>query len=148
MHLLNLVAILTLGTMIGVEFAVSAFINPTLGKLGDAAETEATSLFAQLLGRVMPFWYAFCLLLLLAESLLHRQTPGFTLLMAASAIWVAVIAATLLWLVPINNRIARMPSGGYSSELRSLHRRWDWLHRGRVLLLAVALVCLLLALPV
>jgi uncharacterized membrane protein len=148
METLDLVTIMIAGILIGVEFAVSAFVNPVLERLEPEAEADSTRLFARLLGKVMPFWYVSCLILLIIESILRRQMPGACWLVTASAIWSGVILGTILWLVPINNRLAMMPAGGYSAGLRSLHQRWDWLHRGRVLLLVVALVCLLLALRV
>ena len=148
MEALDIVTIVSAGMLIGVEFTISAFVNPILGRLDRRAEAEATRLFAQVLGRVMPFWYGFCLLTLVAESLFRRQTSGFTLLTAASALWAAVIALTLLFLVPINNRIAKMDADGYGDELRRQHRRWDRMHRGRVFLLFVAFVCVLLAISV
>lgn len=148
MEALDAVTILSSGMMIGVEFAVSAFVNPILSRLSPGAEAEATRLFAWILGRVMPFWYGLCFLLLVAEALLRMHRPGLGLLVLATGIWAAVIVLTILFLVPINNRIARMPSGGYDEELRWQHKRWDWMHRARVLLLIVAILCFLVALPV
>lgn len=148
MKLLDMATTLSLGLLIGVEFAVAAFVDPILVRLSHAAEAEATQLFARVLGRTMPFWYAFSFLLLIAEAVLRTHEPGFELLIVASAIWAVVILLTILFLVPINNRIAKMPFGAYNSDLQKQHRRWDWMHRGRVLLLIVAIVCFLAALPV
>lgn len=148
MELLDSVAILSVGTLIGAEFAVSAFVNPILGRLSQGAEAEATRLFAILLGRVMPFWYAFCFLGLLAESALRFRKDGFALLALSSAIWMAVILLSVFVLVPINNRIAKMRSDDFDVELRRQQKRWNRLHMGRVFLLVVAIVCLLHAILV
>lgn len=140
---LDIVTITCVGLMIGTEFAVSAFINPILEQLGNAAQAHATRLFARKLGTVMPFWYALGFLLLIAETITARQHPGMAFLAAASLIWAAVIVLTLMLLVPINNRIANMDSGAFTDTLRREHAKWDALHRLRVLALGVAMICLL-----
>jgi hypothetical protein len=73
MMILNIVTTVCIGLMIGTEFAVSAFINPTLWKLEDRAQMDAIRLFAAKLGLVMPFWYGLGLLLLLAETFVMRH---------------------------------------------------------------------------
>jgi uncharacterized membrane protein len=143
-EILDIAATICIGWMIGTEFAVSVFIGPVLEKLG-AAKAKATSLFAQRLGTAMPFWYALSLLFLIAETALRRHERGFTLLALATAIWVTVILLTVLLLVPINNRIAKLESENFSEKLQQEHRRWEMLHRGRVAALAVAMVCFCIA---
>jgi uncharacterized membrane protein len=147
MKVLDALTILSSGMLIGVEFAVSAFINPILSRLSRDAETEATRLFARILGQVMPFWYGLCLVLMTTDTLLRVHGPGFRLLVIASSIWATVIVLTILFLVPINNRIARMQPDGYGDGLRRQHERWDFMHRGRVLLLVVAMLCYLMSFP-
>jgi uncharacterized membrane protein len=142
--ILDIVATICIGLMIGTEFAVSVFVNPILAQLDEPAEADATRLFARKLGAVMPFWYGLSLLLLIAETVTRRQQPGVALLGAASAIWAGVILLTLLLLVPINNRIANMASNVFEEPLRREHKKWDSLHRWRVLALVVAMICLLM----
>lgn len=142
--ILDIVAILCIGLMIGTEFAVSAFINPVLKQLGDPAEAHATRLFARNLGTIMPFWYVLGFLLLIAQMIILWQKPGMAFLVAASAIWAAVIVLTLMFLVPINNRIANADSGGFTDALRREHTKWELLHRGRVLALSAAMICMLI----
>jgi uncharacterized membrane protein len=144
LEILDVAATICIGWMIGTEFAVSVFIGPVLEKLG-AAKAKATSLFAQRLGTAMPFWYALSLLFLIAETALRRHEHGFGLLALATAIWVTVILLTVLLLVPINNRIAKMESESFSDKLQQQHRRWKILHHGRVAALAVAMVCFCIA---
>lgn len=140
MRFLDILAILTLGLMIGVEFAVSAFINPTVCKLDDEPQARILSLFAAQLGFVMPFWYALGLLLLIAETILRRHTAAFTPLAAAASLWTLVILFTLAVLVPINNRIAKLQPTALPADWQRAHRRWDSLHRLRVALLLIALI--------
>src|SRR5579863_2667881 len=106
--LLDIVAIICIGLMIGTEFAVAVFINPILRKLGAREELRAIRLFAAKLGAAMPIWYVLSFLLLIAEAVLRRGETGYLMLIAAGAIWAAVIVLTILFLVPINNRLARV----------------------------------------
>lgn len=142
---LSVVTIVSIGMMVGTEFAVSAFINPILWQLEDPARGQAVRLFARKLGTVMPFWYAANLILLVGEMILLRNDAGFRLLGAAAGIWVAVIVLTLMFLVPINNRLAREDSSMTVEHAHREHRRWDAMHRARVLALAAAMVLLLVA---
>jgi hypothetical protein len=67
-HTLDLFTILCLGLLTGNELAVSLFVNPAIWKLNESAQAQALSLLARSLGKVMPIWYALCLVLLIAEA--------------------------------------------------------------------------------
>ncbi len=62
MLFLDVLTILCTGLMIGNELAVSLFVNPVIWQLEEGSQAKALSLFAGILGKVMPFWYALCLL--------------------------------------------------------------------------------------
>lgn len=141
-QILDIVTVVCIGLMIGTEFAVSAFVGPILEKLESSAKASATRFFARTLGTVMPFWYALCLLLLIGEAVVRRGEGAVMLLVAASGIWTAVILVTVLVLVPINNRVAKMGEGVFPQKLEREYRRWEMLHRCRVFALGVAMVCL------
>ena len=134
-----------IGLLIGTEFAVSVFINPVLRKLEERSQARAISLFAGRLGRAMPFWYGLSLLLLIVEAVVERHELGFSLLIVATAIWLAVIVLTLLFLVPINNRMMLLDAASFPKEAQREHERWDSRHRLRVMALVVAMICFLLA---
>jgi uncharacterized membrane protein len=146
MTILNLVTILSLGMLVGTEFTVSAFINPVLYTLDPEARAASIRLFAIRLGRAMPFWYAFNLVLLITHAALRHRQPPASLLNAAAALWATVIILTLIFLVPINNRMMRIDQSISNSET-SQHRRWETLHRFRIAALALATVLFLLSLP-
>jgi hypothetical protein len=135
----NIVTIFVIFLLIGVEFCVSAFINPVIRQLEAEPQAKALSLFARLLGGVMPFWYAACLLLLAVHAWLRRGTAAFPLLVTAAGLWLAAIVLSVAVLVPINNRLAARSSANWQQE----QRRWNNLHQLRVLLLAIAAFCLL-----
>ena len=143
--LLDILATLCIGLLIGTEFAVSAFINPVLRRLDNYSQGEAIRLFARRLGRAMPFWYAASLLLLIVEAIVRRHQSGDGMLLLAGAIWAVVIILTLLYLVPINNRLIRMDSGAFDENAQREHQKWDSLHRARVLALCASMLCFLVA---
>jgi uncharacterized membrane protein len=145
MLVLDLVIIVCIGLLVGTEFSVSVFINPILSRLDESAQAAATRMFAIRLGKSMPFWYAASLLLLLAETFLRRHEPGLSLLIVASTIWAVVIILTILFLVPINNRMMQLDAGAFPEQAMRAHDRWDTLHRIRVLALMTSMVCFLLA---
>jgi len=145
MRLLDVVTIGCVGLLIGTELTVSAFINPIVWKLDGSAQISAIRMFAKRLGAVMPFWYVACLVLLIVETIVRRAQVSMALLVAASCIWVAVIGFTLLFLVPINNGLARMSPNSVAETARFQHRKWDRMHRYRVAALGTAMLCLLIA---
>jgi uncharacterized membrane protein len=143
--LLDVVTTVCIGLLIGTEFTVAVFINPILRKLEASEELRAISLFAAKLGTAMPFWYGVSLLLLIAELMSRHNESGFLLLIAASAIWAAVIVLTILFLVPINNRLTRVDPDAAVEPALNEHGRWDAMHRWRVAALTAAMVCFLIA---
>jgi uncharacterized membrane protein len=146
MHLLDTITITLVGLMVGNELAVSAFVNPAVWRLESGPQALGLSLLARSLGRVMPFWYSLCLTLFALESFLYRHQPALVPLLTATLIWVGVIVFTIGMLVPINNRIASLnpvaPTPGWKED----HKKWDSLHRIRILLLTVAFFILTYAL--
>jgi uncharacterized membrane protein len=143
--LLDIVSTICIGLLIGTEFAVSVFINPILRKLEPREQLGAIRLFAARLGAAMPFWYGVSLLFLIAEAVVRHGANGHLLLIAASAIWAAVIVLTLLFLVPINNRLVRADPDSAPERALTEHGQWDAMHRWRVATLTAAMICFLMA---
>jgi len=146
MHLLNIVTITCAGLMVGNELSVSAFVNPALRRLESAPHAQAASIFARSLGRAMPVWYGLCLALLALDSFLHLHQATLAPLLMAAALWVGAIILSVTALVPINNRIASLNTAAPAPGWERDHRKWDALHRVRVLLLMVALLIVVNAL--
>ena len=142
MHLLDTITITLAGLMVGNELAVSAFVNPALRRLDSGPQAQALSILARSLGRAMPVWYGLCLALLALESFLRRHQTTVAALLTSVVIWAGAIILSIGVLVPINNRIASLntaaPAPGWERE----HRKWDALHRVRILLLVVAVLVL------
>ncbi len=148
MNILNIATILCVGLLIGAELTVSVFLNPVLWKLDFAAQATAIPLFARRLCTAMPIWYIASLMLLLSETIIHRHESLVVLLGVATALWVAAIALSLLSLVPIANRMARMDADGWTESAQRELRKWDGLHRVRVAVLAVAMIFFLAGLGI
>lgn len=141
-HIIETLAIVITGLMVGVEFAVAAFANPVFARLPDDAFRAARGDGSRVLGKVMPFWYVGTLLVLAAAALVG-EGGGRWLCGVAAALMAAVVLLTVTMLVPINNRIARWPATGEVS--RGLAARWDRLHWLRVGVLVVLFVVLAIA---
>lgn len=146
MHLLDIVTITSAGLMVGVELAVSAFVNPALWRLESGPQAQAQSILGRSLGRAMPVWYSFCLALVALESFLRRHEAALAALVTAAVIWVGAIILSIAVLVPINNRIVSLDTAAPAPGWDRDHRRWDALHRIRILLLVIALLFLVSAL--
>jgi uncharacterized membrane protein len=146
MHLLDTITITFAGLMTGNEFALSAFVNPAVWRLESGPQAQGLSLLARSLGRTMPLWYGLCLALLALEAFLHRHQAALIPLLTATLIWVAVILFSIVMLVPINDRIASLNTAAPAPGWKHDHKKWDSLHRIRILLLAVAVFALTWAL--
>lgn len=146
MHILDTITITFAGLMVGNELALSAFVNPAVWHLESGPQAQGLSILARSLGRVMPVWYALCLALLALESFLHRHQAALVPLLTATMVWAGVIVFTITMLVPINDRIASLNPATLAAGWNHDHKKWDSLHRVRILLLAGALFALTYAL--
>jgi len=137
MHLFNMTTLFLVVTLVGVEFSVSAFVNPAAWRLDAGPQLKMLSRFAFVLGRVMPVWYPVCTVLLGIQTWLHWHASGRRLLLAADAIWVAVSVASIFLLVPLNSRVSEG-----AADWQRIHRIWDRRHRVRIAALVLAAVLL------
>ena len=59
MHLLfNMATLFVVLTLVGVEFSVSAFVNPAASRLESESQLKMLSHSALVLGKVMPVWHS------------------------------------------------------------------------------------------
>jgi uncharacterized membrane protein len=145
MEILNVVAIMIAGLMVGCELAIAAFIHPTLDKLPDEAHQPAASALARVLGTVMPFWYNLTFLLTLAEVVIQwRQSGRLPIwVVTSAALWILASAYSLIALVPVNNRIKSWEKSTPPADWKTYRRTWDMHHRWRVVLLTIAFALLI-----
>ena len=138
MHLFNVATLFLVLTLVGVEFSVSAFVNPAAWRLEPEPQLKMLSRLAFVLGKVMPVWYPVCGVMLGVETWLHWHMPGRWVLLAATAIWVLTSVATIFLLVPLNTRVAEG-----AADWQQSHRLWDTRHRVRIAALTVAAILLM-----
>jgi len=141
LEVLSVVAIIVAGLMVGSELAIAMFVHPTLDRLPDQVHLPAASALARAQGRVMPFWYILVFLLTLAEVVIQwRQSGRLPICIVISAVlWMLAILYSVIALVPINNRLKSNPP----PDWKMYRRRWDLLHRWRVVLLTIAFAFLI-----
>ncbi|HZC43455.1 MAG TPA: hypothetical protein VE195_04725 [Acidobacteriaceae bacterium] len=137
MHWFNMATVFVVLTLVGVEFSVSAFVNPAAWRLEPEAQLKMLSRFALVLGKVMPVWYPISTVLLGILTWLYWHTPGRAILLTADAIWILTSVASIVLLVPLNSRVAEG-----DADWQRIHRIWDRRHRVRIAALALAAVLL------
>ena len=135
-EVLNVVATMVAGLMVGSELAIAAFVHPTLDKLPDDVHLPVASALARVQGRIMPFWYILVVLLTLGGMGMQWHQSGRLPIWIATSVmlWACAIVFSVTVLVPINNRLKANPP----PDWKMYRRRWDLLHRLRVVLLTVA----------
>ena len=143
LHAFAIASTVCAGLLAGSELAVAAFFHPALYNLPEALHTRAAQKLARTLGAVMPFWYAASLVFAASLAFLVRGQPlVFELVCGAAACFCALIGATVLFLVPINNRIAAWDLAALPADWRRDRSTWDARHRARVAGLIAAFVLL------
>jgi uncharacterized membrane protein len=135
MHLFNMATVVIVLSLVGVEFSVAAFIDPAAWRLDPEPQLKLLSRLASVLGKVMPVWYPVSALLLGIQTWLSWHSPERGILLAATAIWVLASVGSILFLVPLNTRVAKG-----DANWQRIHRIWDTRHRVRTAALAVAAV--------
>jgi hypothetical protein len=104
-------------SLIGVEVSVSAFVNPAAWRLNSEPQLRLLSRLALVLGKVMPVWYPACALLLGIQTWLLWHTADLRILLVADALWVLASVGGIIFLVPLNIRIA-----AGDSDWQRIHR--------------------------
>lgn len=137
MHLFNMATVFLIVTLLGVEFSVSAFINPAAWRLEPEAQLIFLGGSAFVAGRVMPVWYSACALMLGLQTWLRWYASGRGLLLAADAIWVLIFVVSIFFLVPRYNRVLEGVA-----DWQRIHRIWDRVHRLRIVAVTIAAVLL------
>jgi uncharacterized membrane protein len=137
MHWFNIATLFVVLTLLGVEFSVSAFVNPAASRLEPESHLKMLSHSALVLGKVMPVWYLLSTLFFAIQTWLRWHTPGRAVLLAADAIWVLISVASIFVLVPLASRVAEG-----AADWQRIHRTWDRRHRVRIAAVATAAVLL------
>lgn len=143
--ILESVAVISAGMMTGNELCVAVFHAQFRG-LNERAQFDLGQKSAAVFGKFMPFWYAATLLLTAAAGYALRGTgPAAALADVSAALWLLSVLGTVLFLVPINSRVAGWDWDTRPADWAAVRQTWDTQHRIRVSLLFIALTCLALA---
>ena len=146
---LELVSLLVLGLMCGSELNVAAFGHPTLNRQPLETHILVRSSFAVMFGRVMPFWMTGSTLLnlLLLMPFVHLDRSAWRFAAVAFAIQAGAVVFSLIFPVPINNRIAKWTPQTLPRDWGAQEHRWDLYHSFRTvgLIVAFALLGLVMA---
>lgn len=133
MHLFNMATVIIVLSLVSVEFSVAAFIDPAAWRLDPEPQLKLLSRLASVLGKVMPVWYPVSGLFLVIQNWLSWHSSGRGILLTATAIWLLASVGSILFLVPLNTRVAKG-----DADWQRIHRIWDNRHRVRTAALAVA----------
>jgi Domain of unknown function (DUF1772) len=144
-EVLVVLTIVLAGLLVGTELSVALFLHQTLRHFPDDLHARARRDFAELFGRLMPFWYATVALLSVA---LTWRGPSFheasgQLLLASTVLWLLTIAYSILLPAPLNSRIAAWQLESVPSDWMAQERRWDTFHAIRMIILVAAFLCLI-----
>ncbi|BBJ45326.1 membrane protein [Streptomyces antimycoticus] len=138
--------IVVVGVMVGVEFAVAAFVNPILDRLPNDGGLDARSDGARVLGRVMPFWYIGSVVLGAVWAAVTWGDAGASFIAAGTLLLVLSVVMSVLLLVPINSRVATWSREGVPADWKQQVGRWDRFHYVRVGVIVLAFTLLAVAL--
>jgi uncharacterized membrane protein len=134
------------GVMVGVEFAVSFFLNPILNGLPGDNGLRARTHGARLGGAVMPFWYITSLVLVGVWAVAGWHQHGTGLVVTAAALLILSVIMSILLLVPINNRVKTWTPENRPADWKQQMNRWDRFHYVRVAVIIAAFALLVAAL--
>jgi uncharacterized membrane protein len=140
----ELAALLVLGLMCGSELNVAAFGHPALNRQPLETHILVRSSFAAIFGRVMPYWMAASTLLnlFLLMPFVHLNQSAWRFAAIALAIQVCAVVFSIIFPVPINNRIAKWTPQTLPRDWGALEHRWDLYHSVRTAGLVAAFALL------
>lgn len=144
-ELLILLALLCASLLVGNEFTVGTFINPSFRRLPDVSQAFAARETARIFGKVMPFWMIinFLLCVLLTFLVANRYSTQWWSYLAATILFALVCIFSVIFPVPINSKIASWNPNDLPGDWRELLRRFDKYHFIRIVLLLVAHIYLI-----
>ncbi|MEV0071230.1 DUF1772 domain-containing protein [Amycolatopsis sp. NPDC050768] len=143
---LEVVTIVVVGVMVGVEFSVAFVMNRIFSGLPDDSNQAARSHGGRMLGALMPFWYIGSLVLSAVWAITGWQHPGTGLVVIAAALLIVSVIMSLLLLVPINNRGKTWTADNRPADWKQQMDRWDRYHYVRVTVIIAAFALLVAAL--
>ncbi|MBD2461435.1 DUF1772 domain-containing protein [Oscillatoria sp. FACHB-1407] len=144
MVLVILALLLNSALLMGNEFAVAAFIHPSLSGKDHRSNLVVIQHFANLYGRVMPIWMGVttALHIIVCVMAWFYSPLVFSWLLAAALIWIIVIPYSLFFPVPLNNQVKEWDLNNLPANWEVIRNRWDIYNWIRVMLLMTAFIAL------
>jgi uncharacterized membrane protein len=143
---LEVLTIVVVGVMVGVEFSVAFVLNPIFTALPEDSGQLGRAHGGRMLGALMPFWYIGSLILSAIWAIAGWHRPGAVLVVIAAALLIVSVLMSVLLLVPINNRGKTWTPENRPEDWKEQMNRWDRFHYVRVAVLIAAFAVLAAAL--
>ncbi|SPF04659.1 DUF1772 domain-containing protein [Streptomyces sp. MA5143a] len=146
LNALQVVTLVSVGVMVGVEFSVAFVLNRIFDALPGDSGQLGRSHGGRMLGAVMPVWYISSLSLVGVWAAAGRHDPGTGLVVIAGVLLLLSVIMSVLLLVPINNRGKTWTPENRPADWKEQMNRWERYHYGRVALIIAAFALLAAAL--
>lgn len=143
---LEIVTVVVVGVLVGVEFSVAFVVNPILNALPDDSTQLGHAHGGRMLGAVMPFWYIGSLVLAAIWAIAGWSDDGSGLVVIAAVLLILSVVMSVLLLVPINNRNKTWTAETRPADWKEQLNRWLRFHYLRVAVLIAAFALLVIAL--
>ncbi|MFE2125319.1 anthrone oxygenase family protein [Streptomyces amritsarensis] len=146
LNALEVVTVVVVGVMVGVEFSVAFVINRILDALPEDSGQLGRSHGGRMLGAVMPVWYITSLVLVGVWAVAGWHRPGAGLVVTGGVLLILSVVMSLLLLVPINNRGKTWTPENRPADWKEQMNRWERYHYVRVAVITAAFALLAAAL--
>ncbi|WP_436531563.1 anthrone oxygenase family protein [Actinoplanes sp. HUAS TT8] len=143
---LQVLTVVVVGVMVGVEFSVAFVINRILDALPDDSSQLGRAHGGRMLGALMPFWYIGSLVLAAIWAVAAWHHDGTGLVVVAGGLLILSVIMSILLLVPINNRSKTWTPQTRPADWKQQLNRWDRFHYLRVAVIIAAFALLVAAL--
>ncbi|NMO02117.1 DUF1772 domain-containing protein [Gordonia sp. TBRC 11910] len=139
---LEVVTIVVVGILVGVEFSVAFIVNRILSALPEDSNQLGRAHGGRMLGALMPFWYVGSVALSVAWAIATWGRSSTGLILAAAALLLVSVVMSIVLLVPINNRGKAWTPENRPADWKEQMQRWDRYHYVRVAVLIAAFALL------
>ncbi|MFJ4953051.1 anthrone oxygenase family protein [Streptomyces sp. NPDC088760] len=146
LNVLEVVTIVVVGLMVGVEFAVAFIMNRILDALPEDSGQLGHAHGGRMLGALMPFWYIGSLALSAIWAIAGWHHDGAKLVVTAAALLIISVVMSMLLLVPINNRNRTWTPENRPADWKEQLNRWQRWHYVRITVIIAAFTLLVSAL--
>ncbi|MFC8365348.1 anthrone oxygenase family protein [Streptomyces griseorubiginosus] len=142
---LEVVTVVVVGLMVGVEVAVAFVLGPILDALPEDSAQLGHAHGGRMLGAAMPVWYLTSLGLVAVWAVAGRHHGHAGLVVAAGVLLLISVIMSVLLLVPINNRNKTWTPENRPADWKEQLNRWNRWHYVRVAEIVTAFGLLVVA---